>query len=94
MENVSFVLIVNWILTIMVSLLSEIMIKAIGIGKVFLFFGMCSLLCLIYLYRNMVESAGLSRHELVEAFSRGKGYRSLKDDKVEIHDEIEHPVST
>lgn len=63
----------------MVSLLSEIMIKAIGIGKVFLFFGMCSLFCLSYLYRNMVESTGLSRHELVEAFQKGRGYRSLKE---------------
>lgn len=54
MENISFVLIVNWVLTILVSLLSEIMIKAIGIGKVFLFFGLCSLFCLLYFYRNMV----------------------------------------
>lgn len=83
MENVSFVLIINWVLTILVSLVSEIMIKAIGIGKVFLFFGVCSLGCLLYFYRNMIESAGLSRQELVCKFEKAGGYKSLADERVD-----------
>lgn len=81
MENVSFVLIVNWILTILVSLLSEIMIKAIGIGKVFLFFGLASLGCMYYIYKNMIESTGLTRQELISKYEKARGYRSLKVEK-------------
>lgn len=91
MENISFILIVNWVLTIMVSLLSEIMIKAIGIGKVFLFFGVCSLLCLLYFYYNMVESTGMSRQELVAKFERSRGYKSLDEEKTDTV-EVEHNI--
>lgn len=59
-------IVVVWILTIAVSLLSEIMISALGIGKVFLFYGLVSLMCLLYFQKHMVESKGLSRQELVE----------------------------
>lgn len=72
-------LIVNWVLTILVSLVSEVMIKAIGIGKVFLFFGLCSLGCLMYFYRNMIESTGLSRQELLGKFEKARGYKSLEE---------------
>jgi len=60
------VVIVNWILTIMVSSFSEIMIKAIGIGQVFLFFGVSTLLCMAYFYKYMVESKGKNRKVLIE----------------------------
>ena len=65
MEDISFILSVNWILTILVSLFSELMIAYLGIGRVFLFYGLCSLACLVYMYRFMVESKGMSRAELV-----------------------------
>lgn len=63
--------IVNWVLTILVSFCSEIMIKAIGIGRVFLIFGICTVLCLGYFYKYMFESRGKSRKELVEQFEQG-----------------------
>lgn len=61
MQSLAFVITVNWILTIAVSLCSEVMIKAIGIGRVFLFYGVCTLACLLYMHRYMIESKGLSR---------------------------------
>jgi hypothetical protein len=68
MENLSFLIVVNWLLTILVSFSSEIMIKTYGIGKVFLFYGLSTLLCLVYLCKNMLESKGLSRQELISQF--------------------------
>ena len=63
--------IVNWVFTILVSFTSEIMIKAIGIGKVFLMFGICTIIFLAYFYKYMIESSGKSRKELVEQFEQG-----------------------
>jgi hypothetical protein len=71
MEDISLVVVANWILTILVSFCSEIMIKAIGIGRVFLFFGVCTVLCLAYFYKYMLESRGKSRKQLIEQFDKG-----------------------
>ena len=54
MENIGFVVTAVWVLTIAVSLLSEIMIASLGVGRVFLFYGLVSLGCLLYLQRHMV----------------------------------------
>ena len=61
MENLGFVVVVNWVFTILVSLFSEIMINSFGIGKVFLFYGLSTLACLLYMQKFMVESKGLTR---------------------------------
>lgn len=61
MENLTLVVCVVWIFTLFVSTASQMMISTLGIGKVFLFYGLISLYCLIYFYWNMVESKGLSR---------------------------------
>jgi hypothetical protein len=45
-------------------MVSEWMIKEIGIGKTFLVFGILSLGCLIYFWREMIESRGLNRVQL------------------------------
>ena len=54
MENIGFVVTAVWVLTIAVSLLSEIMRASLGVGRVFLFYGLASLGCLLYLQRYMV----------------------------------------
>lgn len=78
MQNVTLVIFTVWILTLFVSMVSEIMIKQIGIGNVFLFYGMISFYCLVYLHRNMVESKGLSRKELVAKLSSKITFQSLE----------------
>lgn len=65
MENVTLAVCVIWILTLFVSMISEIMIKSLGIGTAFFFYGVISLVCLVYLKNNMVESKGLSREKIV-----------------------------
>ena len=44
------------------------MITTYGIGNVFLFYGIISLFCLVYIMIHMVESKGLSRKELIAKF--------------------------
>lgn len=61
MEDMSVVIGVVWGLTLGVSMASEVMIKELGIGKVFLFYGLVSSWCLWYIWRWMAESKGLSR---------------------------------
>jgi uncharacterized membrane protein len=68
MENITLVVCAVWIFTLFVSMVSEIMITTYGIGNVFLFYGLISLICLIYLAIHMVESKGLSRKELVSKY--------------------------
>jgi len=84
MENINFVIIILWILTILVSLLSEIMIAALGIGKVFLFYGIVSLFCLIYMKKHMVESKGLSRQDLVHQIERKEFLKVLEEEKAKL----------
>lgn len=77
-------------MTILVSLCSEIMIKTFGIGKVFLFYGICSLLSLGYLYLFMVESKGQSRSELVEKLRGEPSVRRVEEERVGLHETLEH----
>lgn len=51
MEDISVMIILLWVLTLIVSLVSDFMINQLGIAKTFLIFGIISLLCLIYLYK-------------------------------------------
>lgn len=53
MENLTVVVFVIWFLTLLVALVSEVMISQWGIGKVFLFYGVVSLLCWVYLFKYM-----------------------------------------
>ena len=53
-EDMTFAICLVWIFTLFVSMVSEIMIKNLGIGNTFLFYGLISLFCLSYLFRNMV----------------------------------------
>ena len=62
-------MILLWLFTLVVSMASPIMIKAVGIGYVFLFYSLVSLACTIYFYYNMVESKGLSRDAIVNAIT-------------------------
>lgn len=77
MENITLVVCAVWIFTLFVSMVSEIMITTYGIGNVFLFYGVVSLWCLVYLYGNMVESKGLSRKELVSRIEGKDVYECL-----------------
>ena len=51
MQDISIMIILLWVLTLIVSLISDFMINQLGISKTFLIFGIISLLCLIYLYK-------------------------------------------
>jgi hypothetical protein len=44
-------IILLWILTLIISLISDFMITSLGIGKTFLIFGIISLACFIYLWK-------------------------------------------
>lgn len=45
-------------------MLSDIMIKELGIGKTFLIFGILSLGCLVYFWKEMIESKGNNRAKM------------------------------
>ena len=86
MTNINFIVNILWILTILVSLTSEIMISAWGIGKVFLFYGLVSLACLIYMQRYMVESKGLSRQEVVSLIESSQPFKNMEEQNSKLHD--------
>jgi hypothetical protein len=44
-------IILLWILTLVVALISDFMITSLGIGKTFLIFGIISFACYIYLWK-------------------------------------------
>lgn len=50
-----------WIETVAVSLTSHIMIDRFGIGNSFLFYGITTGICLLYVIEKMKESKGKSR---------------------------------
>jgi hypothetical protein len=64
MQDISLVIILMWIETLVVAMLSDLMITSLGIGKTFLIFGILSLGCLIYFWKEMIESKGLNRNQL------------------------------
>jgi len=64
MQDISLVLILMWSETMIVSMVSDLMINGLGIGKTFAIFGVASLGCLIYFWKEMIESKGLNRVQL------------------------------
>lgn len=74
-----------WTFTLFVSMVSEIMITAYGIGNVFLFYGIISTLCLLYLCANMAESKGLTRKELIAKIEGNSSYHALEDHEGSAH---------
>jgi hypothetical protein len=54
MQDISLVLILMWSLTLVVAMVSDLMINGLGIGKTFLIFGISSLGCLIYFFKEMI----------------------------------------
>lgn len=69
MQDIGFVLILMWTETLVVAMVSDLMINGLGIGRTFLIFGVASLGCLIYFWKEMIESKGLNRIQLESKFS-------------------------
>ena len=90
MENIGFVATAVWVLTIAVSLLSEIMIASLGVGRVFLYYGLASLGCLLYLKRHMVESKGRSRQELVGLIASKQLLNGVEYERAQLHEHVEN----
>lgn len=51
-------------------MVSDMMIKELGIGQTFLIFGILSLGSLIYFWKEMIESKGLNRARMEELYSK------------------------
>lgn len=68
MEDLSRLVLLIWVLTLAVSGVSGILIASMGIGRVFLIYGIISAFCLWYLSLEMFESKGLTRREIVSQF--------------------------
>ena len=64
MQDIGFVLIMMWSETLVVAMVSDLMINGLGIGKTFLIFGVASLGCLTYFWKEMIESKGLNRVQM------------------------------
>lgn len=80
--------IITSILALFVSMVSEIMIKSLGIGLMFLFYGLISLLCLLFLYGKMIESKGLSRQELIRRIESNNVVNFLENEERQyLHEE-------
>ena len=65
LDDISPYMMLLWIETIVVALSSNIMIIKLGIGTVFLIFGVISGFGLLYIVKEMKESKGKTRNEIV-----------------------------
>jgi len=72
---------VNWTFTLLVSATFLTIHDAVGDGNVFLIYGGCSVVALIYFYLRIPETKGLSLEEIEKLFqdiARAGSYRATK----------------
>jgi hypothetical protein len=66
LESLQLVIIVYWGLVTLVTSFSDFLIEQMEIAYMFLIFGIASLLCLVFMYFNLIETRNVSRKKVRE----------------------------
>ena len=64
LDDISPYMVIIWIETVLVAMGSNLLVAKYGVGRVFLGFGIISIICLCYFFPTLLETKGKTRNQI------------------------------